>query len=136
MEMQDKQELIKLVAHALKNSGRTCDEDNWSEVMAIEAVNALKPYFDVAEINSVHLWGLLDVNAENIALKIRIRELEGDIQIYHLRLESKHTCITSEREIEIEKYVKKLEEENSETHARIWILQERLKEEINKNTTF
>jgi len=81
--MQNKQELIKLVAHALKNSGRTCDEDNVHEVMASEALRSLKPTFSA-----------------------------------------------------LEKRIKELEEENAETHSRVWILQERLKEEINKNTTF
>jgi len=35
----------------------------------------------------------------------------------------------------LEKRIKELEDENCETHARMWILQERLKEEISKNTT-
>ena len=34
-------ELIAVVAKALRNSGRTCDEDSWSEIMASEAVACL-----------------------------------------------------------------------------------------------
>jgi hypothetical protein len=34
--------LVKEVAAALRASGRTCDEDSWSEVMALEAVNCLR----------------------------------------------------------------------------------------------
>lgn len=33
--------LISEVANSLRNSGRTCDEDSWSEVMAREALSCL-----------------------------------------------------------------------------------------------
>lgn len=42
---QKHNELIQLVAAALRNSGRTCDEDSWPEVMALEAVNAIAKYY-------------------------------------------------------------------------------------------
>lgn len=38
----DDRYLIDLVAQALRNSGSTCDEDNWSDVMAREAVMCLR----------------------------------------------------------------------------------------------
>ena len=35
-------ELIALVAKAFRNSGSTCDEDSWPEVMARDAVKCLR----------------------------------------------------------------------------------------------
>lgn len=41
MFTQKKDELIQVVANALKNSGRTCDETNWHIVLAGEAIRGL-----------------------------------------------------------------------------------------------
>lgn len=38
----DHKYLIMCVAAAMRASGKTCDEDSWSEVMAQEAVGCLK----------------------------------------------------------------------------------------------
>lgn len=36
------QEIKQEISNALKNSGRTCNEDNWHEVMAAECMAVLK----------------------------------------------------------------------------------------------
>ena len=40
-ETFDMKYLIMCVANSLRNSGSTCDEDSWPEVMAYEAVRCL-----------------------------------------------------------------------------------------------
>lgn len=40
--MYDEKYLIEQVSLAMRMSGKTCDEDSWSEVMAREAVACLK----------------------------------------------------------------------------------------------
>lgn len=41
MFTQKKDELIRVVAEAMKNSGRTCDDTNWHIVLAKEAIRGL-----------------------------------------------------------------------------------------------
>lgn len=45
-------EIIQIVADAMRDSGRTCDEDSWPIVMASEAVNALSKAGYLCEENS------------------------------------------------------------------------------------
>lgn len=42
LERQKEICLIAIVAKALSESGRTCDEDSWPHIMAMEAVRSLK----------------------------------------------------------------------------------------------
>ena len=47
---QKREELISKIADALISSGRTCDSDNWPDIMAYEAWCVISEYFN--EVNS------------------------------------------------------------------------------------
>lgn len=39
---QKEDELVQIMASAMRNSGRTCDESTWPQVMAQEALRGLR----------------------------------------------------------------------------------------------